>query len=319
MRTRLLPVLAVLAVVLAACGGNAEPDADETTTAAAPPTAAATSAAPSSEPVAPSASTTTAPADTGSTPPSACAGDLPLLNEGVLTVATGEPAFEPWMVDDDPTNGQGFESALVYALAEQMGLSADQITWTRTGFAEAVAPGDKDWDVNIQQYSITPERDEVVDFSDGYYTVQQALVADDESDVASATSLTDLADARLGAAIGTTSLDYAEQVIAPDEQVLAFDDNAAAKAAFNADQVDALVFDLPTAYYITAVEIPEATIVGTLPASDDAEELGMMFAEGSELVPCVNEALAALDGDGTLAALQEEWLNQGGDIPDVSN
>lgn len=319
MRTRLLPVLAVLAVVLAACGGNAEPDADETTTAAAPPTAAATSAAPSSEPVAPSASTTTAPADTGSTPPSACAGDLPLLNEGVLTVATGEPAFEPWMVDDDPTNGQGFESALVYALAEQMGLSADQITWIRTGFAEAVAPGDKDWDVNIQQYSITPERDEVVDFSDGYYTVQQALVADDESDVASATSLTDLADARLGAAIGTTSLDYAEQVIAPDEQVLAFDDNAAAKAAFNADQVDALVFDLPTAYYITAVEIPEATIVGTLPASDDAEELGMMFAEGSELVPCVNEALAALDGDGTLAALQEEWLNQGGDIPDVSN
>jgi polar amino acid transport system substrate-binding protein len=249
---------------------------------------------------------------------------LPTKTEGTLTVATGEPAFPPWVSgtdadgNDDPTTGEGFESALVYAVAEQLGLAHDDVEWVRTGFDEAVAPGPKDFDFNIQQYSITPERDEVVDFSDGYYTVQQALVAAPDSSVAEATTIADLQDEQLGAAIGTTSLDYIEDVIQPDSEAAVFDDNAAAKAAFDAGQVDGLVFDLPTAYYITAVEIPNSSIVGVLPVSGEAEELGMLFEDGSELVPCVNEALATLRDDGTLDELQQEWLQAGGDIPTLT-
>jgi polar amino acid transport system substrate-binding protein len=238
---------------------------------------------------------------------------LPLKADGVLTVATGEPAFEPWVVDDDPANGEGYEAAVVAAVAEQLGV--EDVEWVRTGFDEAVAPGEKDYDFNVQQYSITEERDEVVDFSDGYYQVEQAIVAAADNPIAEATSVADLADARLGAAIGTTSLDYIENVIQPSTEALVFDDNAAAKAAFDAGQVDGIVFDLPTAYYITAVEIEGSSIVGVLPQEGDAEELGFLFEDGSPLVPCVNEALAALEEDGTLAALEEEWLNQGGDIP----
>ncbi len=247
---------------------------------------------------------------------------LPTKTEGTLTVATGEPAFPPWVSgtdaegNDDPTLGEGFESALVYALAEQLGV--ENVEWVRTGFDEAVAPGAKDYDFNIQQYSITPERDEVVDFSDGYYEVEQALVAAEDSSVAEATSVADLQDDRLGAAIGTTSLDYIEEVIQPETEAAVFDDNAAAKAAFDAGQIDGLVFDLPTAYFITAVEIPNSSIVGVLPRVGEAEELGMLFEDGSTLVPCVNEALAALEADGSLEALEEEWLSAGGDIPTLS-
>jgi len=244
---------------------------------------------------------------------------LPLKEAGALTVATGEPAFEPWMVDDDPTNGEGYEAAVVYAVAKELGIEADAVTWTRTGFDEAVAPGEKDYDFNVQQYSITAERDEVVDFSDAYYEVEQAIVAAEGNDIANATSIADLKGARLGAAIGTTSLDYIENVIAPDTQAQVYDDNAAAKAAFDAGQVDGIVFDLPTAYFITAVEIEGSSIVGVLPQGDDAEELGFLFEDGSPLVPCVNEALATLTEDGTLETLQETWLNQGGDIPTLES
>jgi polar amino acid transport system substrate-binding protein len=263
--------------------------------------------------------------DEGAAEEEAAACDpLPLKTDGQLTVATGEPAFPPWVGDPDPDtgegnpeSGEGFESALVYALAEELGL--DTVVWTGTGFDEAIAPGPKDYDFNIQQYSITEERDEVVDFSDGYYDVEQALVAAEDSTVAEATSIADLQDDRLGAAIGTTSLAYIEDVIQPDSDPAVFDDNAAAKAAFDAGQIDGLVFDLPTAYFITAVEIPDASIVGTLPQVGAApEQLGMLFEDGSPLVPCVNEALSALRDDGTLAALEEEWLSAGGDIPELS-
>ncbi len=242
---------------------------------------------------------------------------LPLKNDGVLTVATGEPVFPPWMMDDDPTNGQGFESALVYALADELGV--DEVTWVRTGFDEAIAPGAKDYDFNIQQYSITAERDEVVDFSDGYYDVEQAIVAFADSPLADARSIADLKDAKLGAAIGTTSLDYIETVIQPGTEARVFDDNAAVKAAMDAGQIDGFVVDLPTAYFITAVEIPDATIVGVLPrVGESPEQLGMLFEEGSPLVPCVNAALASLKADGTLEAIENEWLNQGGSIPTLS-
>jgi polar amino acid transport system substrate-binding protein len=242
---------------------------------------------------------------------------LPLKNEGTLTVATGEPAFPPWVEgpdaadtgEGDPYSGEGFESALVYAVAEQLGVAEGDVEWVRTGFDEAIAPGEKDYDFNIQQFGITPERDEVVDFSDGYYDVQQVVIAAEGSPISEATSVGELADFNLGAAIGTTSLDYIDEVIQPDTEAAVFDDNAAATAAFDAGQVDGIVYDLPTAYFITAVEIPDATIVGVLPqAGADPEQLGMLFETGSPLIPCVNEALATLRDDGTLDSIQQEWL-----------
>ncbi len=248
---------------------------------------------------------------------------LPTVTEGQLTVATGETVFPPWMGAgeddfDDPTTGTGYEGALVFALAEQLGFEADAVTFVRTGFDEVIAPGSKDWDFNIQQYTITAERDEVVDFSDGYYSARQAIIGAADSPAATATSVAELRELRIGAAIGTTSLTYAEDVIAPSSDVLVFDDNAAAKAAFDAGQVDAIVFDVPTAYFITAVEITDASIIGVLPEGGEAEELGMLFEDGNPLVGCVNDALAALEADGTLDALEQEWLSQGGDIPTLA-
>jgi polar amino acid transport system substrate-binding protein len=272
-------------LLLVACGSD---DGDEATTAAGPDTA------------------------------SCDAANLPLKSDGTLTVATGEPAFLPWVADDKPESGEGFESALVYAVADELGLAKDDVSWVRTGFDEAIGPGKKSFDLNVQQFSITPDRAKVVDFSDGYYEVQQAIVAAKDSPVAGAKSLADLKSAKLGAAIGTTSLTYIEDVIKPSSQPSVFDDNAAAKAAFDAGQVDGIVFDLPTAYYITAVEITNASIVGVLPIADAPEELGFLFEKGSPLVGCVNDALAALKDDGTLADLQQEWLTQGGDIPTLA-
>jgi len=242
---------------------------------------------------------------------------LPLKTAGQLTVATGEPAFLPWVGDDDPDAGNGFEAALVYDLAAEMGV--DTVVWTRTGFDAAIAPGAKDYDFNIQQFSITEAREEVVDFSDGYYKVEQAIIGSADSAVASAGSVSDLEDLKLGAAIGTTSLDYIEDNIKPSSDASVFDDNVAAKSAFDAGQVDGIVFDLPTAYYITAVEIPEASILGVLPREGSPEELGMLFEEGSPLTPCVNEALATLHNNGTIEGLEDEWLNSGGSIPTLSN
>ena len=300
-------------------GSDDEPDVAETPSGT--PTATASETATPSETPSPTASATTAAATEAPTEaagPECAVENLDLVTAGMLTVATGEPVFEPWMVDDDPSNGEGFEGALVAALADEMGFAPDDVTFVRTGFDEAIAPGTKDWDFNIQQYSISEARDEVVDFSDGYYEVEQAVVAAADSPAADATSVADLRDLQLGAAIGTTSLDYAELVIQPTSDVLVFDDNVAAKAAFDAGQVDALVFDLPTAYFITAVEIPDASIVGVLPVADEPEELGLLFEEGNPLVECVNVALAALEADGTLDDLEEEWLNQGGDIPTLT-
>ncbi|HEX6256113.1 MAG TPA: ABC transporter substrate-binding protein [Euzebyales bacterium] len=306
--TRWIALVLGLMLLVTACGGAAETDTSEADDDAGAATGTTAEAVAS---------------DASSAPASAACdvASLPLTEDRTLTVATGEPVFEPWMVEDDPSNGEGFESALVYALADQLGFAEGDVEWVRTGFDEAIAPGDKDYDFNIQQYSITEQRDEVVDFSDGYYEVEQALVAAAGSPVAAATTVEDLQSARLGAAIGTTSLDYIDQVIEPETQAQVFDDNAAAKAAFDAGQVDGLVFDLPTAYFITAVEIPDASIVGVLPRADTGqpEELGILFEEGSELVPCVNEALAALRDDGTLEELEEEWLSQSGDIPTLTN
>jgi len=277
-------LLVVFALVVAACG-----DDDATTTTAAP----ATTAAP----------TTTEAVDV-------CAiENLDLIKDGVLTLATSEPAYPPWMMDDDPANKQGFEGAVAYAIANEMGFTDAQVEWVRVDFYETISVGPKNFDFNIQQYSITAARAEVVGFSDGYYTVQQALVAYADSGVTAANTAADLKGFKLGAAIGTTSFDYIEDVIDPSTPAAAYDDNPATKAALDAGQIDAVVYDLPTAFYITAVEIPEASIVGVLQAPGGAAgEFGLLFEKGNSLVGCVNLAIQALKADGTLAALEAEWL-----------
>lgn len=310
--TKLLALLLAFTLIAAACGD----DDDDTTASGDDSTTTADDGA---------VDDGAAADDSGSTGDAAGGCDAPpTKTDGVLTVATGETVFPPWMGAgdddfDDPSTGTGFEGALVFALAAEMGFDADSVTFVRTGFDAAIAPGDKDWDFNIQQYSITEARDEVVDFSNGYYQVEQAIIGAADSPAASAGSVADLKDLRLGAAIGTTSLDYVDNVIQPDDDAQVYDDNSAAKAAFDAGQVDGIVFDLPTAYFITAVEITDASIIGVLPRTDTPEELGMLFEEGSPLVPCVNEALAALQSNGTIDALEDEWLNQGGSVPTLTN
>ncbi len=242
--------------------------------------------------------------------------NLPLKTEGQLTVATSSPAYEPWFVDNDPSNGKGYESAVAYAVAEELGFSKDQVTWVDVPFNNSYAPGAKDFDFDVNQISITPARAKVVDFSDGYYQAAQGVIVLKGSEAAKATSLADLKDLKLGAQTGTTSLTAINDVIQPTQEPLVFDDTNAAKQALLNKQVDAILADLPTAFIITAVEIPQGTIVGQLqPMPGEPEEFGMLFEKGSELVPCVNQALATLKQNGTLAELEKQWISDVADVP----
>jgi polar amino acid transport system substrate-binding protein len=274
-----------------------------------------TSSSPTEETSSASAPTEEATEATGLSPD--CAPDqLPLNAAGQLTIATDSPAFEPWFVDNDPTNGQGYESAVAYAVAEQLGFTADQVEWVTVGFNQSYKPGDKDFDFDINQISITPERAQVVDFSDGYYAASQAVIALKGSPVSEATSIAELADYNLGAQTGTTSLSAIRDVIKPANDPAVFEDTNAAKQALLNGQIDAILADLPTAFYISAVEIPKSTIVGQFqPTTGEQEQFGLLFQKGNPLVPCVNEALAALEADGTLAQLEQEWLSDVVDVP----
>ncbi|WP_121254167.1 ABC transporter substrate-binding protein [Nocardioides ferulae] len=244
---------------------------------------------------------------------------LPLVNAGQLIIGTDSPAYEPWFVDNDPSNGEGFESAVAYAVAEELGFSADEVDWVKVPFNTSYKPGAKDFDFDINQISITPARAEVVDFSDGYYSAAQAVIVLKDSPAADATTVAELGDLRLGAQTGTTSLTAIREVIEPDDDPLVFEDTNAAKQALLNDQVDAILADLPTAFYITAVEIPQGTIVGQFqPETGEQEEFGMLFEKGSDLVPCVDAALAALREDGTLEQLETEWLSDVVNVPELS-
>jgi len=246
-----------------------------------------------------------------------CAVDqLNLVQPGTLTVGTDSPAYEPWFQDNDPTNGRGFESAVAYAVAEQLGFTADQVTWAEVPFNTSFAPGEKNFDFDINQISITPKRAEVVDFSDGYYSASQAVIVLADSEYADATSLADLQDAKIGAQVGTTSLLAAQDEIQPATEPAVYDDTNAAKQALLNGQIDAIIADLPTAFYISAAEIPNSTIIGQFqPTTGRQEEFGMLFEKGSPLVPCVDRALASLTKDGTLAGLEKRWLSDVVDVP----
>jgi polar amino acid transport system substrate-binding protein len=264
--------------------------------------------------------TSSAPSDSAGTESAAadpCATDqLNLLSPGTLTVGTDSPAYPPWFVDNDPSNGKGYESAVTYAVAEQLGFTADQVTWVKVPFNTSYKPGDKNFDFDINQISITPQRAEVVDFSDGYYSAAQAVIALKDSDIAGVTSLADLADYKLGAQTGTTSLTAVRETIKPSTEPAVFEDTNAAKQALLNGQVDGIVADLPTAFYITAAEIEDSVIAGQFqPVSGEQEQFGMLFQKGNPLVDCVNQALAALTSDGTLDQLQQQWLSNEVDVP----
>ncbi len=231
-----------------------------------------------------------------------CATGL-TITDGTLTVATGEPAFEPWVIGDAPESGEGFEAAVAYAVAREMGFTDDQVTWVRTTFDEAIQPGAKNFDFNLQQYSITPERAETISFSDPYYSSNQAIVALAGSPAEGATTVADLKDVKFGAQAGTTSLGFITDVIQPDAEPFVYDDNVGAKAALEADQIDAIVVDLPTALFISAVEIEGSSVVGQFPAAagGTTDDFGLVFEKDNPLVECANAALAALTRLGRAA------------------
>ncbi|MDP9145532.1 MAG: ABC transporter substrate-binding protein [Actinomycetota bacterium] len=238
--------------------------------------------------------------------------DLNLVEEGVLTIGTDEPSFPPWFdFDGGPSTGTGFESAVAYAVADELGFTAEEVTWVVVPFNNSFAPGEKDFDFDINQISISEEREEAVDFSDGYYDVNQALLGFSDSEIASATTIDDLKSFRLGAQVGTTSLAFITDVIQPDTEPLVYDTNADAKGAFDAGQLDGLILDLPTAFFISAVEIEGTAVIAQFPSSGEPEQFGMLFEEGNPLRDCVNVALSNVDLD----AIQQEWLSDVVDAP----
>jgi len=232
--------------------------------------------------------------------------DLATIESGMLTIATGEPAYYPWVIDDAPESGEGFEAAVAYAVATQLGFSKDEVKWVRTTFDSAVTPGEKNFDFNLQQFSITEERKAAVDFSSPYYTAPQAIVSFKGSKIDGKTSFAELKDAKLGAAVGTTSLDAIETQLGLKASV--FNDNAAGVSALKNKQIDGLVVDLPTAFYLSGVEVENGIIVGQLPSSGSGDQFGLLLTKGSALTSCVSGAVDAITADGTLASITDTWL-----------
>jgi polar amino acid transport system substrate-binding protein len=236
-----------------------------------------------------------------------------------LTIGTGDPAYPPWWEGgttekhpdwklNDPYLGRGYEGAVAFEVAEHMGFRRERVTFVPVGFEESFAPGPKPADFVLQQISYLPERAENVDFSQGYYHVSQALVSVRGSPIAAATSLDDLRHAALGAPIGTTSLAEIEDTIQPSRQPTVFRDLASAIRGLKDGRVDGIVVDLPSASFITEVQIPRGVIVGRLPTTGSQEHFAIVLKKGSPITQCVNLALDEMKDDGTLAKLRERWL-----------
>jgi polar amino acid transport system substrate-binding protein len=282
---RILALLALIAsLALAACGDDDEEDS-------------------------------TGSGETASVSAEDCTADkLQTVESGVLTVATDDPAFPPYFEDNDPTNGRGFESAVAYAIADELGFSQDRVEWVVEPFNSSYAPGPKDFDFDVNQISITPKRAEAVDFSSTYYTASQAVVALKDSEAASATSLADLADTQFGVQIGTTSLDAVNASIQPSSEPQVFDTSNDVVTALKQEQVDAIVVDVPTAFYLTAVQVPEAEIVGQFSAPG-GDEWGALLEKGSPLTDCVSFAIDSLRESGELGEIEQEWISEKANAP----
>lgn len=240
------------------------------------------------------------------------------LTDGVLTIATGNPAFYPWVLNDAPESGEGFEAAVAYAVAEEMGFDADQVTWVRTSFDQAIQPGAKNFDFNLQQYSITEDRERMVDFSAPYYSSAMAVLTTSAVVEAGAEpTLESLKGLIWGADANTTAVPMLSELIDPDRDPLLYGDNTDVTAAMQAGQIDAALFDLPTALYLSAVVVNDGVILGQFPAdrTENPDSFGLLMAEGSPLKPCVDDALATLKDNGTLAAIEAQWLQETTGVP----
>jgi polar amino acid transport system substrate-binding protein len=314
--------LSAVALAVAACTGGT-PSGSSSAAPSVPSTPASPSTAAS-----PSVAASASPA-TSATPDACAASNLTTVTAGTFTIGTDNPAYppyyqipatgsatKPWELGD-PTNGEGFESAFAYALAEQLGFPKDKVAWIVVPFDNSYAPGPKKFDVDINQISFTPERAQSVDMSDGYYTLNQSVVALKANPIANAKSVADLKGYKFGAQVGTTSLDTINDVIAPTAKAMVYNTNDAAIAALKAKQIDGLVVDLPTAFYVTAAQVDDSVIVGQFapPTGADAEHLSVVLAKGSPLTPCVNQAIAALKSDGTLDQITKEWLSDKASAP----
>ena len=233
---------------------------------------------------------------------------------GRLTVATDSPAFPPYFEDDDPSNGRGFESAVAYAIADELEYAESDVDWVVEPFNSSYAPGPKDFDFDLNQISITPKRAQQVDFSSPYYTANQAIVALKDSETANATSLDDLADAQIGVQIGTTSLETVEASIEPSSEPRVFDTSNDVVTSLKQEQVDAVVVDVPTAFFLTAVQVPEATIVGQFSAPG-GDEWGALLEKDSPLTDCVSFAIDSLRESGELGEIEQEWISEKAKAP----
>jgi polar amino acid transport system substrate-binding protein len=287
MKRQILALAAAGAVLFAACGDDSTSSSDTT------------------------APDTTAAATGGDA--KACA-EGKTLEAGSLTIATGDPAFPPYVLDDKPESGEGFEAALALAVAKELGFEGDTVKWVRTSFDTAVAGSDKNFDFNLQQFTINADRQKVVSFSDPYYKANQALIGYVDGPGANVKSIADLKSLKLGAAAGTTSLQYITDVIKPDVEPFAFNSNADAKTALDNKQIDAIISDLPTAIFWAAVGsenggIDNTKVFGQFPLGDQGgDEWGLLFTKDNPLVACANTALANLTASGELDTITQKWM-----------
>lgn len=240
------------------------------------------------------------------------------VTEGVLTIATGNPAYFPWVIDDAPESGDGFEAAVAFAVAEKMGYSKDNVVWIRSSFDQSIQPGIKGFDFNLQQFSITEDREKVVDFSDPYFSSPMAVLIRKPTMEAGATAtMESLKTLKWGAAAGTTALGFITNDIQPGSDTLLYDDVANVTEALKAGQIDAGLFDLPTALFTSAVLLEDGIVLGQFPAdmATNPDQFGLLMANDSPIKPCVNEGLRKIKEDGTLAKIEAEWLQQTTGVP----
>lgn len=242
----------------------------------------------------------------------------PTVKDGILTIATGNPAYFPWVIDNDPTSGKGFEAAVAFEIAARMGYPKEKVEWTSTTFDQAIQPGAKDFDFNLQQYSITSEREQAVDFSAPYYTAASAvLVRKPTVDAGAKPDVATMKGLVWGAAAGTTAAGIISRMVAPTTDMLMFDDTADIGEALKAGQIDATLLDLPTALYMAAVALEDGVVLGQFPHGDDegSDRFGLVFEEGSALRACADAAIAEMTADGTLAGIETEWLSSATGVP----
>ena len=246
-------------------------------------------------------------------------GSLTLVKKGQLTVGTDNPAYPPWYGGSpghgwkvsDPYSGQGFESAVAYAVAKELGFAKNEVKWVVVPFDQSFRPGSKNFDFDINQISYTPQRAKAVDFSDSYYDVNQALIGATGAPITKVRSIAALKKYKLGVQLGTTSYQYVVNDIKPSQKPSVYNNSQDVTSALKAHQIDGIVVDLPTAFFITGSgEVPNSVVVGQFPTVGTPEHFGMVFDKGSSLLTCVNKALASLKGDGTLQKLRREWLSQ---------